>query len=89
MNIHCIIYVSEEHIKKFVFGYFHFQKTVIISWGKETETKKILFFYLAYKYINCHSPTQPQLELVLDLIMGRNPPHHTGTFKALPDNLGS
>ena len=36
----------------------------------------------------CHSPTQPQLDLVLDLIMGRNPPH-TGTFKALPDNLGS
>ena len=27
--------------------------------------------------MNCHSPTQPQLELVLDLIMGRNqPPHH-------------
>ena len=25
---------------------------------------------------NCHSPTQPQLELVLDLIMGRNPPTH-------------
>ena len=24
--------------------------------------------------INCHSPTQPQLELELDLIMGRNPP---------------
>jgi hypothetical protein len=22
---------------------------------------------------NCHSPTQPQLELELDLIMGRNP----------------
>ena len=22
----------------------------------------------------CHSPTQPQLELELDLIMGRNPP---------------
>ena len=42
---------------------------------------------------NCHSPTQPQYELVLDLIMGRNPPHttppHTGTFKALPGNLGS
>ena len=42
--------------------------------------------------IYCHSPTQHQLELVLDLIMGRNPPHPThqpGTFKALPDNLGS
>ena len=41
---------------------------------------------------NCHSPTQPQHELVLDLIMGRNPPTpppHTGTFKALPGNLGS
>ena len=43
---------------------------------------------------NCHSPTQPQLELELDLIMGRNPPPpphptHTGTFKALPGNLGS
>ena len=40
---------------------------------------------------NCHSPTQPQLELELDLIMGRKPPHptHTGTFKALPDNVGS
>ena len=39
-----------------------------------------------------HSPTQPQHELVLDLIMGRNPPHPTtppGTFKALPGNLGS
>ena len=42
----------------------------------------------------CHSPTQPQLELELDLIMGRNPPPpphptHTGTFKALPGNMGS
>ena len=49
----------------------------------------------------CHSPTQPQHELELDFIMGRNPPychcvpHHiatvypTGTFKALPGNLGS
>ena len=25
---------------------------------------------------NCHSPTQPQLELELDLIMGRKPPPH-------------
>ena len=25
-------------------------------------------------FIYCHSPTQPQLELVLDLIMGRKPP---------------
>jgi hypothetical protein len=25
---------------------------------------------------NCHSPTQPQLELELDLIMCRNPPTH-------------
>ena len=43
------------------------------------------------EFYNCHSPTQPQLELELDLIMGRNPPppYHTGTFKALPDNLGS
>ena len=40
--------------------------------------------------VNCHSPTQPQLELELDLIMGRNPPPTTtGTFKALPGNLGS
>jgi hypothetical protein len=39
---------------------------------------------------NCHSPTQPQLELELDLIMGRKPPTHQptplttplGTFKA-------
>jgi hypothetical protein len=30
-------------------------------------------------HINCHSPTQPQLELELDLIMGRNPPHHPTT----------
>ena len=41
----------------------------------------------------CHSPTQPQLELVLDLIMGRKPPTTPppppGTFKALPGNLGS
>ena len=40
----------------------------------------------------CHSPTQPQLELELDLIMGRKPPpptHPPGTFKALPGNLGS
>jgi hypothetical protein len=41
---------------------------------------------------NCHSPTQPQHELELDLIMGRNPPPTTpptGTFKALPGKLGS
>ena len=48
---------------------------------------------LRLMYWYCHSPTQPQLELVLDLIMGRNPPHQpthpTGTFKALPDILGS
>jgi hypothetical protein len=25
---------------------------------------------------NCHSPTQPQLELELDIIMGRKPPLH-------------
>ena len=37
---------------------------------------------------NCPSPTQPPHELELDLIMGRNPPP-TGTFKALPGNLGS
>ena len=35
---------------------------------------------------NCHSPTQPQLELVLDLIMGRKPPttpppHHHQELK--------
>jgi hypothetical protein len=36
-------------------------------------------FNLPLKY--CHSPTQPQHELELDLIMG--------TFKALPGNLGS
>jgi hypothetical protein len=32
-----------------------------------------------FKY--CHSPTQPQLELELDLMMGRKPPptHHPGT----------
>ena len=43
----------------------------------------------ARKY--CHSPTQPQLELVFDLIMGRDPPTTPppGTFKALPGNLGS
>jgi hypothetical protein len=35
-----------------------------------------------------HSPTQPQHELELDLIMGRNPPN-TGTFKALPGILVS
>jgi hypothetical protein len=29
---------------------------------------------------SCHSPTQPQLELELDLIMGRNPPHPTRNF---------
>ena len=28
-------------------------------------------------YSNCHSPTQPQHELELDLIMGRNPPPTT------------
>ena len=42
--------------------------------------------------LNCHSPTQPKHELELDLIMGSNPPHTTtttGTFKALPGNLGS
>jgi hypothetical protein len=41
--------------------------------------------------MNCHSPIQPQLELELDLIMGRKPPttHTPETFKALPDNLGS
>ena len=47
--------------------------------------------YLPYLY--CHSPTQPKLELVLDLIIGRkpppHPPHQTGTFKALPGNIGS
>jgi hypothetical protein len=37
----------------------------------------------------CHSPTQPQLEMELDLIMGRKPPTPPGTFKALPANLGS
>ena len=35
---------------------------------------------IKFKY--CHSPTQPQHELVLD-------PPHPGTFKALPGNLGS
>ena len=41
--------------------------------------------------LNCHSPTQPQPELELDLIMGRNPPPppHAGTFKELSGNLGS
>jgi hypothetical protein len=29
--------------------------------------------------INCHSPTQPQLELEFDLIMGRKPPTHHPT----------
>jgi hypothetical protein len=28
----------------------------------------------------CHGPTQPQLELELDLIMGRNPPHPRRNF---------
>ena len=38
----------------------------------------------------CHSQTQPQHELELDLIMGRNPPPTPpGTFRALPGNLGS
>jgi hypothetical protein len=44
-----------------------------------------------YLFFCCHSPTQPQLEFELDLLMGRKPPTppHPGTFKALPDNLGS
>ena len=37
---------------------------------------------------NCHSPTQPQHELELDLIMGRLT-HPPGTLRPLPDNLGS
>ena len=43
------------------------------------------------KHSYCHSPTQPQHELELDLIMGRNPTPATttGTSKALPGNLGS
>ena len=53
-------------------------------------TSEVINFQLK---IFCHSPTQPQLESVLDLIMGRKPPTHPtpppGTFKALPDNLGS
>jgi hypothetical protein len=38
-----------------------------------------------------NSTSTPQLELELDLIMGRKPPTTPppGTFKALPDNLGS
>ena len=50
-------------------------------WYKEDQDIHIAF---------CHSPTQPQHELVL---MGRNPPTPphppTGTFKAIPGNLGS
>ena len=39
---------------------------------------------------SCHSPIQPQHELELDLVMGRNPPPHpTATFKALPGDLVS
>jgi hypothetical protein len=47
------------------------------------------FYLLEFiSHLCCHSPTQPQLELELDLIMGR-PPTHAGTFKALPGNLYS
>jgi hypothetical protein len=38
----------------------------------------------------CNSPTQPQHEMELDIIMGRNSPTPppTGTFKALTGNIG-
>jgi hypothetical protein len=43
---------------------------------------------------NCHSPTQTQQELELDIIIGMEPNHiscgnSTETFKALAGNLGS
>jgi hypothetical protein len=40
--------------------------------------------------INCYSPTQPQHELKLDLIMSRKPPTTPpGTVMALAGNLES
>jgi hypothetical protein len=65
-------YLKKEKRKK--------RKTTQNKWKTNQSTKINL--------IGCHSQTQPQLELELDLIMGRNPPQ-PGTFKALPDNLGS
>ena len=40
---------------------------------------------------NCHSPTQPNLKVGIDKVMGWPTPHHppTETFKALPGNPGS
>jgi hypothetical protein len=37
-------------------------------------TTKCAYVNTMYARFCCHSPTQPQLELELDLIMGKNPP---------------
>ena len=58
----------------------------VFTWDVQYITKPV---WSLIRKFNCHSPTQPQHELELDLIMGRNPPHPTGTIKALPGNLGS
>ena len=64
------------------------QKTII----QAASALKIGFFLHCRTLVfnSCDSPIQPQHELELDLIMGRNPPPHpTATFKALPGDLVS
>ena len=68
------------------------ENIVPIIWPPVWNQKFALIIRLVCIMSICHNPTQPQHELELDLIMGRKPPthhHHTGTFKALPGNLGS
>ena len=77
----------------------HFMNTYIIIFKQNVADKFArlgvndnypLCYRLDLIQYDCHSSTQPQHELELDFIMARNPPHPTtGTFKALPGNLGS
>ena len=63
-------------LKTTTLGYYSTVFDVLFCIAYHLENKHIVTAQLNLNLSCCHSPTQPQLELELDLIMGRKPPHH-------------
>ena len=75
-SLHIPIYMTAAWVERncfFVNDGFRFCSNVTFE-DDEFKDNKALNYQGKGEGTNCHSPTQPQHELELDLIMGRNPP---------------
>ena len=85
MSVLCWHYILSSNI------FIVFQFSTIRWQGlQDTSQSSFKMALRGFSKIRCHSPTQPQHELELNLIMGsQDPTHHPGTFEELTGNLGS